>query len=102
MLTAATVLYSCKSDLGEARKINLDETPMQVVEGIFHIQSENGMMQLRVESPRMERYANDSVSYELFPDGFNVFVYNEEGLLETEITSLQARHTDSDADGETW
>jgi len=102
VLTAATVLYSCKSDLGEARKINLDETPMQVVEGIFHIQSENGMMQLRVESPRMERYANDSVSYELFPDGFNVFVYNEEGLLETEITSLQARHTDSDADGETW
>lgn len=102
VLTAATVVYSCKSDLGEARKINLDETPMQVVEGIFHIQSENGMMQLRVESPRMERYANDSVSYELFPDGFNVFVYNEEGLLETEITSLQARHTDSDADGETW
>lgn len=102
VLTAATVLYSCKSDLGEARKINLDETPMQVVEGIFHIQSENGMMQLRVESPRMERYANDSVSYELFPDGFNVFVYNEEGLLETEITSLQARHTDSDSDGETW
>ena len=102
VVTAAPVVYTCKSDLGEARKINLDETPMQVVEGIFHIQSENGMMQLRVESPRMERYANDSVSYELFPDGFNVFVYNEEGLLETEITSLQARHTDSDADGETW
>ena len=100
--TAATVLFSCKSDLGEAEKINLDDTPMQVVEGIFHIQSENGVMQLRVEAPKMERYVKDTVSYEIFPEGFNVFIYNEEGLLETEINSQKARHVDSKEEGETW
>lgn len=102
VITAAIVLYSCKSELGEAEKIDLNESPMQVVEGIFHIQSQNGVMQLRVEAEKMERYSNDSLSYEIFPDGFNVFVYNEEGLLETEITSLKARHVDSKADGESW
>ena len=102
VLSAATVVNSCKSELGEAKKINLDETPSQVVEGIFHIQSQNGLLQLRVEADRMERYVNDSVSYEIFPEGFNVFVYNEEGLLETEITSLNAMHSKSDEDGEKW
>ena len=81
VFSAATVINSCKSELGEAKKINLDETPSQVVEGIFHIQSQNGLLQLRVEADRMERYVNDSVSYEIFPEGFNVFVDNEEGLL---------------------
>ena len=102
VFSAATVVNSCKSELGEAKKINLDETPSQVVEGIFHIQSQNGLLQLRVEADRMERYVNDSVSYEIFPEGFNVFVYNEEGLLETEITSLNAMHSKSDEDGENW
>ncbi|MBO8465907.1 MAG: LPS export ABC transporter periplasmic protein LptC [Bacteroidetes bacterium] len=102
VFSAATVVNSCKSELGEAKKINLDETPSQVVEGIFHIQSQNGLLQLRVEADRMERYVNDSVSYEIFPEGFNVFVYNEEGLLETEITSLNAMHSKSDEDGEKW
>lgn len=99
---AATFLYSCRSNLGQAERINLDETPAQVVDGIFHIQSTNGRLQLRVEAARMERYVSDSLSYELFPDGFNVYVYNEDGNLETEITSLQARHSDSKEKGEKW
>ena len=102
VFSAATVVNSCKSELGEAKKINLDETPSQVVEGIFHIQSQNGLLQLRVEADRMERYVNDSVSYEIFTVGFDVFAYNEEGLLKTEITSLNAMHSKSDEDGEKW
>lgn len=95
-LAAATFVPSCRSTLAEAEKIDLAQTPMQTVDGIFHIQSSNGILQLRVESPRMERYNRDTLSYELFPDGFNVYVYNEQGLLETEITSDQARHSKSD------
>ena len=70
---------------------------------MFVIQSENGLLQLRMEADLMERYENDTVSYELFPEGFAVFGYNEEGLLETEITSDNARHEKFEKGGlETW
>lgn len=102
VIAAATFLYSCRSSLQEAEELNLTETPSQVVKNIFHIQSQNGIMQVRVEADKMERYVKDTLSYEIFPEGFNVFMYNEEGLLETEITSLNARHTDSKKGGEKW
>lgn len=99
----AFVVYSCKSKIGEAEKINLAETPVQVVNDMFVVQSENGGLQMRMEADRMERYDNDSVSYELFPSGFNVFGYNDEGLLETVIISDNARHIkNKKSDNETW
>ena len=91
-MAVAFVVYSCKNDLGTAEKLDLSQTPVQVVDRMFVVQSENGMLQMRMEADVMERYDNDTVSYELFPKGIAVFGYNEEGLLETEITSDEARH----------
>ena len=91
-MAVAFVVYSCKNDLGTAEKLDLSQTPVQVVDRMFVVQSENGMLQMRMEADLMERYDNDTVSYELFPKGIAVFGYNEEGLLETEITSDEARH----------
>lgn len=91
-MAVAFVVYSCKNDLGTAEKLDLSQTPVQVVDRMFVVQSENGMLQMRMEADLMERYDNDTVSYELFPKGIAVFGYNEDGLLETEITSDKARH----------
>ena len=99
----AFIVYSCKGKLQQSDDINLDEIPVQSVRDMFVIQSENGLLQLRMEADLMERYENDTVSYELFPEGFAVFGYNEEGLLETEITSDNARHEKFEKGGlETW
>ena len=92
VMAVVVVVYSCKNDLGTAEKLDLSQTPVQVVDRMFVVQSENGMLQMRMEADLMERYDNDTVSYELFPKGIAVFGYNEEGLLETEITSDEARH----------
>ncbi|MBO8485372.1 MAG: LPS export ABC transporter periplasmic protein LptC [Bacteroidetes bacterium] len=109
MKTAATaiavafVVYSCKSNLGVADSINLDETPVQTVDDMFVVFSENGRLQMRMEADVMERYDRDTMSYELFPEGFAVYGYDEDGLLETEITSDNARHEKYEDDGrETW
>ena len=69
----AFVVYSCKGKLGEADPIKLGETPVQTVDDMFIVQTENSIMQLRAEAPLMERYENDSLSYELFPKGISVF-----------------------------
>ena len=99
----AFVVYSCKSKIQQADDIDLSAYPVQVVNDMFVVQSENGLLQMRLEADLMERYQNDSVSYEIFPEGFAVYGYNEEGLLETEITSDNARHEKFDKnDVETW
>lgn len=98
----AFVVYSCKGKLGTAEAKNLKETPMQTVDGMLVVHSENGMIQMRMEADVMERYQNDTVSYEVFPDGFSVYAYTDEGLLETQIVSDQARHLKYDDGRESW
>ena len=96
----AFVVYSCKGNLSEAAKLDLDKIPLQTVDSMFFVQSENGRLKMRVEAPRMEVYEHDTVSYDLFPQGIKVFAYGETGLLETTIVSDQAKHRKSG--GELW
>ena len=98
----AFVVYSCKGKLGEAESLDLDETPVQVVNDMFLQQTENGIVKLRAEAPRMEKYEKDSLDYELFPEGFFVFGFDETGKLETEIVSDNARHMKYEDGRETW
>ena len=98
----AFVVFSCKGKLGEAAALNLSETPMQTVTDMFIVQTENSGLQMRAEAPLMEKYERDTLSYELFPKGFFVYGYTDEGLLETKITSDNARHLKYNDGRETW
>ena len=98
----AFVVYSCKGKLAEADAVNLGETPVQSVDDMFIVQTENSINPLRAEAPLMERYENDTLSYELFPKGISVFGYTEDGLLETEITAENAKHLYYKDGRETW
>ena len=101
-LAVAFVVYSCKGKLAEAETISLADAPVQVVDDMFIIQSKNGDMQMRAQAPRMEKYEKDSLSYELFPEGFFVYGYTEDGLLETEIVADNAIHKDYKGGRESW
>ena len=101
-LAVAFVVYSCKGKLGTTDAKSLKESPLQTVDGMFVVHSENGKVQMRMEASLMERYQNDSVSYELFPKGFSVFAYTDEGLLETQIVSNVAKHLKFNDGRETW
>ena len=99
----AFIVYSCKGKIQQSDDVDFSAAPVQIVRNMFVVQTENSLLQLRMEADLMERYENDSVSYELFPEGFSVYGYNEEGLLETEITSDNARHEKFEKDDlETW
>ncbi len=98
----AFVVYSCKGKLGEAESLDLDETPVQVVNDMFMQQTENGLIKMRAESPRMEKYEKDTLDYELFPSGFFVYGFDETGKLETEIVGDNARHMKYDDGRESW
>ena len=98
----AFVVYSCKGKLAEVDAIRLGETPVQTVDDMFIVQTENSIIKSRVEAPRMERYENDSLSYELFPKGISVYGYTENGNLETEIIADNARHLKYVDGRESW
>ena len=98
----AFVVYSCQDELGRARHINLEDTPVQIVENVFIVQSKNGNIQMRAEGELMEKYEKDTLSYELFPKGFAVYGYTEEGLLETQILADNAIHKTFKNGGESW
>ena len=105
-LALAFVVYSCRSNLAEAEKLDLGKTPLQTVDGMFFVRTENGQLKMRVESPRMEVFEHDTVSYDLFPEGIRVYGYSEDGKLETTIFSRTARHDKpapgSRRSGEVW
>ena len=101
-VAVAFVVYSCKGKLGKTEAKSLEESPMQTVDGMLVVHSENGKIQMRMEADVMERYQKDSVSYELFPAGFSVLAYTEEGLLETQIVSDQAKHLKFKDGRESW
>ena len=91
-LALAFVVYSCRSNLQQAEKLDLNTIPLQTVDSMFFLQSDNGLLKMRVEAPRMEVYEHDTLSYDLFPQGIRVFAYTPEGALETTIVSEHARH----------
>ena len=101
-MAVAFVVFSCKGKLGEAAALKLSETPVQTVRDMFVVQSENGMIQMRALADLMEKYERDTLSYELFPEGFSVYGYTDEGLLETEIVADNAKHVKYNDGRETW
>ena len=98
----AIVLYSCKGKLKEAEYLDLKEAPVQTVDNMFIVQTQNGKIQMRAEAPLMERYERDTLSFELFPDGFFVYGYDEDEKLETQIVADNARHLKYKDGRESW
>lgn len=88
----AFIVFSCKGKLSEAERLNLAETPVQTVDSMFVVQTRNGGIQMRVEADVMERYENDTCSYELFPKGLHAFAYTDGDMLETVLHSNNAKH----------
>lgn len=98
----AFIVYSCKGKLAEADALSEGEIPMQTVRDMFVVHTENGGLQMRMEADLMERYERDTLSFEYFPEGFAVYAYTAEGLLETSIVSDNARHLKYEDGRESW
>ena len=60
----AFIVFSCKGKLSEAEDMDISQAPVQAVDSIFMTQSDKGILQMRAVAPRMERYDNDTASFE--------------------------------------
>ena len=82
----AFIVFSCKGKLSEAERLNLAETPVQTVDSMFVVQTRNGGIQMRVEADVMERYENDTCSYEL---NFSVYPEEKEKVEKIVVEEMQ-------------
>ena len=96
----AIIVYKCKSKLSEAEKLDLASAPLQTVDSMYIIQTENGKIQMRVFAPIMEKYDTDTLAYELFPKGINVYAYTDDEVLESTIVANEARHNKANGSNE--
>lgn len=102
-LAVAFIVFSCKSKLDEAERIDLSTTPLQVVDSMTMIQTKTGKIEMRVITGEMQRFENDSLSYEFFPDGLWVYAYTDDEVLESTIVSDEASHEKNKKTGaEIW
>lgn len=103
-IAVAFIVYSCKGKLEEAERLDLSSTPLQTIDRMFAVRTNNGVLNMRLEADLMERYETDSSSMETFPKGFAVYAYTADGLLETTIFADKAVHEMSkrNAEDELW
>lgn len=89
-------LVSCE---GEKPKSDIDweTTPVQTVRGMKAMEFEKAdlTMEMRTRALDTYKYEKDSepVTKEVYSEGFEVYVYNEDGLLESQLISEGAMHT---------
>ena len=88
----ASIVVSCKNKIGEADKLDLSRTPTQQTYDMFAVQTQNGVVGMRLEADLMEHYDTDSASFDSFPHGISVYAYSEDRLLESIILADDARH----------
>ncbi|MCQ2154715.1 MAG: LPS export ABC transporter periplasmic protein LptC [Bacteroidales bacterium] len=103
VVAVAFFVASCNG-MKTSDDLDLSQTPVQVVADMFIVQTDNGQMKMRTEAPLMERYRNDTLEWELFPNGFSTYAYDETGRLETAIKADAAKHskTTKGPANETW
>ena len=91
----ATIVVSCGRKLEQIDSNLVENAPTQVVKDMEAIQTQKGMVKMRMRASVMERYEeNDGKkSEEIFKNGFNVMIFNEEGKMETQIISNEANHS---------
>lgn len=88
----ASFVVSCGGKIARTDAYKLGEAPLQTVDNMFAVQTNKGIVSMRMEARKMEHYENDTINYDSFPEGLAVYGYTTEGLLESIIVSNKATH----------
>lgn len=98
------VFSSCRKNV-DCEPMDMEKIPTQEISGMEVLQSENGILSMRMISPLMQHfeYFKDSVNveFDLYPNGIHVDAYTEDGALETVVDADNAKH-ETTGGANTW
>lgn len=90
VISLAIMLFSCKNNIKDIQAMEsmLDTMPDVTAKDIEFLYTENGMVQVKLNSPLMNNFTGKK-PYMEFPDGFKVIFYDS---LQNEKTILTANY----------
>ena len=94
---AASLLAAACSGKAATSEVDWETTPVQSVRGmqVQEYQKADLSMEMRTRAMDTYKFEKDSVAQtkEVYSEGFEVYIYNTDGLLETQLVAEGAQHT---------
>ena len=86
----ATIVVSCGRKLDQIDSNLVENAPTQVVKDMEAIQTQKGMVKMRMRASVMERYEDNDgkKSEEIFKNGFNVMISSDVKALTNKLNSV--------------
>lgn len=77
---AIIMLFSCENPIAEVQEIaKTDTLPSVSAFNIEYLRTNDGVKQVVLSSPRMDRFTNKNNPYSEFPEGFEIIFYDSLG-----------------------
>lgn len=87
----AFTLWSCQETAGEIERYDPAELEKEIAYDIEMIYSDSAIVEFRVKSPVLEKYTNEGVLVEEFPEGFLIEYFDEQQNVIFKLSSNYAR-----------
>ena len=94
---AVAMLMSCKNDIEVISSLtNIDNWPSQTIVNLETIYTDSAKIQLIVKSKLVETYNQEEDSYLEFPKGLEVFFYDKNEMVESQLSAKYAIYHKAD------
>ena len=94
---AVAMLMSCKSDIEVISSLtNIDNLPSQTIVNLETIYTDSAKIQLIVKSKLVETYNQEEDPYLEFPEGLEVFFYDKNEIVESQLSAKYAIYHKAD------
>lgn len=94
---AMTMFFSCKNNFKEVQKIGvLQNEPIGVAENMNLKYTDSGRLKANLLSPKMLDFSNREFSYNEFPNGVTLYIYDERNKKSTIVADYAIVFNDTD------
>ena len=100
VLFSFILLAACSNDLKKVKEISTEFLSVERGKEVEILFTEDGLPTIRIIAPTAVRYNTEppDLPYTVFPDGLKLYVYNEDGELDSELSANEGKMTDNSDD----
>lgn len=100
VIFSLVLLTACSNDIEEVKKISEEFVSIEQGKEVEILFTEDAIPTIKIVAPTAVRYNADppDLPYTSFPDGMKLYVYNEEGVLDSELSANEGKMTDNSDD----
>ncbi|MBL6876347.1 MAG: LPS export ABC transporter periplasmic protein LptC [Chitinophagales bacterium] len=100
VLFSFILLAACSNDLKKVKEISSEFLSVERGKEVEILFTEDGLPTIRIIAPTAVRYNTEppDLPYTVFPDGLKLYVYNENGDLDSELSANEGKMTDNSDD----